>query len=163
MRFVVVLLICCGCFIFGRKKAKTPKEKPATPKVGAGGGVRMGVALDVVGEGLEFAEKPFVEYLVDELGRRGIVVVEKAQIGDYSLGGKLKVRVVLRRERYLEDEWEFEISGEWRLYQEAPGRRTIKAIKRLLLRRRGRGRSATLKLLFGEAAKKIAAAIKVAP
>lgn len=162
MRFVTALIVCCGCFLFGRKKPEKPRKQPQPPSIKVPGSGQIKLALEVGGEGVRFAKKPLRDYLVKILEERGIVAVVDRS-ADYTLEGRLKVRVVSRREHFLQDEWEFEISGEWRLYREIPGRRDVKAIRRLLLRRRATGRSEALHLLFSDAAREIAAAIRVAP
>jgi len=165
MRVCVLLLLCSGCFLFGKKKPKkAAKEQTPGAKVVVKGARRIKVALKVAGEGVEFAQKPFSAYVVKALQDKGIVaVVGENESAEYTLEGTLMLRVVSRKERYIEDEWEYEMRGEWRLYHEIPGRREVRAMRRLILRQRSRGRAQTLHRLFSDAARQIASAVGFAP
>jgi len=165
VRVCVLLLLCCGCFLFGKKKSKKVTKKQ-TPKAKSAqkGACRVRVALEVVGEGVEFAQKPFSAYVVKALRDKGIVAaVGEGKGAEYRLGGKLVLRVVSHKERYIEDDWGYEMSGEWRLYREVSGGREVKVVRRLTLRAEGRGRALALHRLFSDAAKKIASSVKLAP
>jgi len=157
--------LCCGCFLFGKKRAKRVSEGQ-TPgaKVVVKDSCCVRVALKVVGEGVEFAEKPFSAYVVKALQDKGIVAMvgEGKGVG-YMLEGGFMLRVASHKERYIKDDWVYEMSGEWRLYREISGRREVKFARRLILRQQGRGRALTLHRLFSDAAGQIASAVRLAP
>ena len=165
MRVCVLLLLCCGCLPFGKKKPKRVAEgQTPEAKVVLKDAHRVRVALKVVGEGVEFAEKPFSAYVVKALRDKGIVVVAgEGKSAGYTLEGNFMLRVVSHRERYIKDDWGYEMRGEWRLYRGISGRREVKAVRRLILRQQGRGRALTLHRLFSDTARQIASAIRLAP
>jgi len=103
MRICVLLLLCCGCFLFGKKKSKGAAQEQVAEKevvqIGAGD-IRL--ALKVVGEGVEFAEKPFSAYVVDALQDKGMdAAAGEGKGAEYRLEGDFVVRVVSHKERYI--------------------------------------------------------------
>ena len=165
MRVCVLLLLCCGCFLFGKRKSEgTARKQVSEGKMARTGAHRIRLMLRVVGDGVEFAEKPFSAYVVEALRNKGIdAVVGEAEGAEYRLEGDFVLRVVSRKERYIEDDWCYEMSGEWRLRREVQGGDKAEVVRRLTVRAEGRGRALVLHRLFSDAAKQIASWVKSTP